>query len=266
MVDIDGPLSCYATLSVCDVIGECLELWDDPAAWQHHVAAKIESLVGGFGGAFVRNVNCAGSWTTPDAALGDCADEQGRVLFDACVAELAPATVPGANHVFSEAKKRGWFCRTHVGMSSAAAYYRSGYYQRFMRPLRALDALCATVRCSDGAFTTLAICRSRSDRPFSSSQRSLLAALVRALGPRIGTRLATRQHQGRHALSPRERQTLSALLQGDSEKELAYRLGIAPSTAHDYVKAVYRFYGVRSRGELMACHLERRPRLLSGRS
>jgi DNA-binding CsgD family transcriptional regulator len=55
-----------------------------------------------------------------------------------------------------------------------------------------------------------------------------------------------------HRLSPRLRQTLVCVLQGDSEKQVAARLGLSLSTTHQYITALYRIFGVRSRSELLA--------------
>jgi DNA-binding CsgD family transcriptional regulator len=54
------------------------------------------------------------------------------------------------------------------------------------------------------------------------------------------------------------------LLEGDSEKQVAARLGISPVSVHDYVKALYRYFGVNSRGELMAYFVRRSPTLKQG--
>ena len=59
-------------------------------------------------------------------------------------------------------------------------------------------------------------------------------------------------------LPPRQRQTLAALLQGASEKEIAERLAISPHTVHDYVKTIHRELGVRSRGELLSMFISSR--------
>jgi DNA-binding NarL/FixJ family response regulator len=59
------------------------------------------------------------------------------------------------------------------------------------------------------------------------------------------------------SLSPRLRQTLICLLRGDSEKQVASRLGLSHATAHQYVTALYRHFGVRSRGQLLAHALRR---------
>jgi DNA-binding CsgD family transcriptional regulator len=53
-------------------------------------------------------------------------------------------------------------------------------------------------------------------------------------------------------MAPRMRQTLRHLLTGDSEKQIASKLEISQHTVHVYVKRLYRYYGVSSRGELLA--------------
>ena len=53
-------------------------------------------------------------------------------------------------------------------------------------------------------------------------------------------------------LSPRQRETLACVLQGASEKETADRLGLSTHTVHQYMKALYRSFGVHTRSELMA--------------
>ena len=53
-------------------------------------------------------------------------------------------------------------------------------------------------------------------------------------------------------LAPRLQETLDATLEGLSEKEIAARLRLSEHTVHQYVKALYRRYRVRSRAELMA--------------
>jgi DNA-binding CsgD family transcriptional regulator len=60
-------------------------------------------------------------------------------------------------------------------------------------------------------------------------------------------------------LAPRLRQTLAGLLDGDSEKQVAAKLGLSRHTVHLYVGAIYRHFGVHSRGELLALLLRRRP-------
>ncbi|MGH7279612.1 MAG: helix-turn-helix domain-containing protein, partial [Candidatus Rokuibacteriota bacterium] len=60
--------------------------------------------------------------------------------------------------------------------------------------------------------------------------------------------------------------TLACLVEGDSEKQIAARLGLSPTTVHQYVTALYRHFGVRSRGKLLAHIMARVGRGVWGRS
>ena len=45
---------------------------------------------------------------------------------------------------------------------------------------------------------------------------------------------------------------MKLLLEGDSEKQVAFKLGLSPHTVHEYVKNLYSELQVSSRGELLA--------------
>ena len=51
---------------------------------------------------------------------------------------------------------------------------------------------------------------------------------------------------------------LTLLLEGESEKMIAARLGLSPLTVHQYITELYRRYGVASRAELLAHFIPRR--------
>jgi DNA-binding NarL/FixJ family response regulator len=103
-------------------------------------------------------------------------------------------------------------------------------------------------------------------RPGDSSQpaadlarkRVLVADLCKLLG---GKKLAASRQSViadiQPALSGRQRQTLDALLAGDSEKQIARKLAISPHTVHVHVKTIYKRLNVCSRGELLARFVER---------
>ena len=78
-------------------------------------------------------------------------------------------------------------------------------------------------------------------------KRRLVAELCRLLAEELG-------HPGPRGdgLAPRVRETLDRLLAGDSEKQIAARLGVSPHTVHVYVKSLYRHFDVCSRGELLS--------------
>ena len=104
-------------------------------------------------------------------------------------------------------------------------------------------------------------------------QKRIVAGLCRMIGDTLNPRStgpaadgpAPRRRNGEESaapaavpLSPRMRQTLERLLAGDSEKEIAARLGLSPHTVHVYVKTVYRRFDVCSRGELFARFIDRK--------
>jgi DNA-binding CsgD family transcriptional regulator len=70
------------------------------------------------------------------------------------------------------------------------------------------------------------------------------------------------QH-GRHKLTPRQLQVLDYLLEGDGEKQVAYRLSISVHTVHTHVRHIYRAYQVQSRTELLARFVQRTDRRAS---
>ena len=53
-------------------------------------------------------------------------------------------------------------------------------------------------------------------------------------------------------LSPRARTTLDRLLRAESSKEIAAAMGLSVHTVNQYVKTVFRAFGVRSRAELLS--------------
>jgi DNA-binding NarL/FixJ family response regulator len=94
-------------------------------------------------------------------------------------------------------------------------------------------------------------------------RRRLVADLCRLVGMSVGADITPRHSASdrpfhvKEDLPPRLTQTLELLLIGASEKQVAHQLKLSPHTVHGYVKALYRLYGVSTRGELLARHLKR---------
>ena len=79
-------------------------------------------------------------------------------------------------------------------------------------------------------------------------KRQLVAEFCKVLGAQF----SAPKPDPTAGLSPRHVQTLQRLLEGDSEKQIAFRLKVSPNTVHVYVKALYRRFNASSRGELLA--------------
>jgi DNA-binding CsgD family transcriptional regulator len=92
---------------------------------------------------------------------------------------------------------------------------------------------------------------------FGRAECDRVTAFMEGVVP-FGRRLArsTGHLDAEAPLSPRERQVLSRLLTPASEKEIAEELGIAQSTTHSYVNALFVKFRVNSRAAMMALWLD----------
>ena len=78
-----------------------------------------------------------------------------------------------------------------------------------------------------------------------------------AIVPLIGGPLAGFTEPSPADLAERPRQVLECLLEGDSDKQIAARLGISRFTVNQYTKTVYRHFQVQGRAELLARWVKR---------
>ncbi len=75
----------------------------------------------------------------------------------------------------------------------------------------------------------------------------------------VGVRLATEEHLCRDGLSKRLRETLSLLLEGLNERQVAHELDLSIKTVHEYLGMLYKHFQVSSRAELLAYFIRRQP-------
>lgn len=99
------------------------------------------------------------------------------------------------------------------------------------------------------------VCSVQTPPKDAAGRRRALADVCRSIAVELGTLkpAATTDPQ----LPRRLRETLACLLEGDSEKQVAAKLGLSPHTVHIHVKRLYRHFEVSSRGELLAKCLRR---------
>ncbi len=110
----------------------------------------------------------------------------------------------------------------------------------------------------NGRVVGIGLHRGWGDTQFSEKDHMLMVEIGRTIGWLVrdlavdpdNTRLAPSEDRF-GALPPRLRATLKHLLTGKSEKQVALAMGVTRTTAHEYVKQLYRALGVTSRPELM---------------
>ena len=103
-----------------------------------------------------------------------------------------------------------------------------------------------------GAVDQLGLHRYDTHRPFNCADHKLVRLFHVELGRLWRTDALRKAADAQSALPPRLVQTLEGLLQGSSEKQIAYQLGLSQHTVHHYVHALHQRFEVASRAELLA--------------
>jgi DNA-binding CsgD family transcriptional regulator len=239
--------------AIFGLLGELRDLGDDPAAWRSHMAERLCRLVGARVGLAVE-VKLPLRYTQDDllslAHVG-WQDEGERDLFCALHDDPTDEVV------------RALGARPFTRVRSRLVDDRRWQRARFSHELRRIGGLGEFVLshqplAEQGVLSGIALYRSTGERLFSAREVSFIDRFHRELA------MTFCEHDLRRELAPRVRETLGQMLIGSSEKEIADALTLSPNTVHQYVKAIYRRFGVRSRAELHARAariLPRRPRL-----
>ncbi len=214
------------------LIGECRDLGSDPELWQRRMVDGLRRLVG-----VPAAAGGEGRWTRPRggaaavSALDAGFDSRGRALYRAYLRELGPRDKPifeALRHVPGRLVTRA---RREV--ISDAAWYRSVAWNEYRRPLKIDDQLTSVYRIPGAeTISIIALHRGQGEREFSPREHQLLSFFHEELGQLIGRSLVSALGPGLDGLSPRLRQTLACLVEGDTEKQVAARLGLSQTTTH----------------------------------
>jgi DNA-binding CsgD family transcriptional regulator len=243
------------------LIGECRDLGGDPALWQRRMvegACRLFGVHSATGG--------EGRWIRPHQAVQVVSafvaglDARGREAYLAYHRELGPRGDP----IFQALQQvpGRLVTRARRQLVSDAAWYRSAAWE-YRHPIGIDEELTSIRQVSDdGAITVISLHRALRAREFSPREQRLVSFFHEELGRLVGHALVSVTEPSPDKLSPRLRQTLACLLEGDSEKQVAARLSLSRATTHQYVTALYRHFGVQSRAQLLAHTFKRSGRVL----
>ncbi|HXL34347.1 MAG TPA: LuxR C-terminal-related transcriptional regulator [Gemmatimonadales bacterium] len=239
------------------LIGECRDLGSDPALWCPRMLEGLCRLIGA-----PMATGGEGQWSRPGrpvqvmSAFDVGLDSHTRERYIAYHRELGPAGDPvfrALQHVPGRV-----VTYTRRQLIPNTAWYGSVCWNDYYRPAHIDHQLTSVHQTSDeGAISAIALVRASGERDFSPRERQVLDFFHEELGPLIGRSLVSVLEPSPERLSPRLRQTLGCLLEGDSEKQVAARLNLSHATTHQYVTALYRRFRVQSRAQLLA-HVMRR--------
>jgi DNA-binding CsgD family transcriptional regulator len=244
--------------AVFRLIGECRDLGSDGKLWRAHMFAELLRLTGGkvaMGGPTGMHDKFAGSQPLPALDLGWDGPREQRVFYqymldrmhleDPAISRFGAqlATLPARVKALTKSRRQ---------LADDRAWYASAAFCDYLRPSGVDDGMMSLVIVADGQAHGIALFRPPGERAFEGRHVRLLHLFHTELAPHLMNDLAPPGQDPISRLSPRQRDVLACLLEGDSEQQAALRLGLTQATAHQYVKAVYRGLQVSTRGELLA--------------
>jgi DNA-binding CsgD family transcriptional regulator len=243
--------------SIYRFVGECRDLGDDPVRWRVRLLQGFRELVGadvsvdGEIAGYLHGPMRVAGYTDWGWEPGFDRERWVRAYGDIQrVQELSPV-FPAMREIV-RSQKSAALPRDRIVPDGV--WYRSAEYELY-RSIAGLGEsfhLVRPIRGADGRFSVMYTCRATGCRPFTAREQEIARLLHAEVIPQIGASLASYDDPSPAALSPRLRQVLRCILEGDGDKQIAARLQISVYTVNQYVKLIFRHFGVQSRAELMA--------------
>jgi DNA-binding CsgD family transcriptional regulator len=246
------------------VIGECRHFGDDPIQWRDHWLTELARLTGAVYGAAGEIAGCR-ALRPKDLGVRTWACQHGSVDPTVVEAQLNefrrnPKHAPTIIHCLRRNAVEEGLCHSRKHLVADREWYSSPEYHVTARAF-GCDHSLLCFRQVPGAVPdecagTL-LSRADGDCDFSARDLAIVREATRAITPLIGGPLARFADVSPLDLSPRARQVLACLLEGDGDKQIAARLSLSPYTVNQYTKVIYQHFGVMSRSELLARSIRR---------
>jgi DNA-binding CsgD family transcriptional regulator len=245
------------------LVGECRELGDDPAGWRRHLLAGVARLAGAAvakveEGVFLGSFRSTGriEWGWETSGL----DRAVFLRIQEELAHLGGGFIPMIPAYLAARRAGLGLCLSRSDVLADAQWYRTRYYQDYHVP-SGVDHMmyCMLPKPGpDGELIDLTLVRPlRERRDFTSRQKAIVQELHEKITALVGGPLAGYQEPSPADLTPRVRQMLRCLLEGDSDKQAARRLGLGRHTINQYTKTIFAHFGVNGRVELLVRWLRR---------
>ncbi|MDF1809744.1 MAG: LuxR C-terminal-related transcriptional regulator [Phycisphaerales bacterium] len=251
----------FAELSARDVhechqiASKCRDLGADVDAWRHMLLADLRRVVGAqvIINSEIENFGTANEDDTRFIALhragwiSEEAETRWRDYAQSIPVERTPeypylSKFSGQTMVLS--RDQIWGRET---------WYRSHTFNEIHRECGIDDyviSICPTN--IPGRCTTLWLHKGVGSRDFSTREQGIISLIHMTINNEIGTYLAAADEPKLSSLTTRRLEVLARLIEGDSEKQIAFHFGVGKATIHDHILAIYRHFEVSSRGELLA--------------
>jgi DNA-binding CsgD family transcriptional regulator len=252
-------LSLREVRAVFRLVGECRELGADVAEWRRHLIAGLCRLTGAQVGLIGEMDYSRRAWLQPvhvEDVGWACPADRHRVLEQFFASGLYGRDMT-AERFFAKLPLASRTVRREQIISDREWRHSVEFNDFIRRGGLDLGLLSRRPIGRRDRANVVFLYPCSGEAPLPERGGRLVHLAQQELGPRLGTALAVAGDPGWSELPPRWRQALDCLLDGDSEKQAALRLGISPLTLHEYVQGLHRHFGVSSRGELLAFFLRR---------
>ncbi len=261
------------------VLGDCRDLGDDARVWAYHLARELGTylgagnvLVGSLSSPLLGVIRRQPGTPPPDLTpflpeiqggqIGwgweNGFDPEGYARLAGQILVQGAGFHPCFEQYLAQCDESNGIALTREDLIGDAAWYRSEYYRDYHEPTGG-DAILMCYRRGPnvGGVSAIVTVRSPGEPDFTVRQKSIVAEANAALTPLVSGPLARFLEPSPAVLPPRVRQVLRCLLEGDSDKHIVARLGIGRHTVNQYVKLIFRHFGVSTRTELLARWVKR---------
>jgi DNA-binding CsgD family transcriptional regulator len=234
------------------LVGECRDFGRDPTAWRLHAFKGLHGLIGACaanGGEMYWPGRQGPIQSILPVETGSFTERERGLYYEYMKTH-------GPNHpvVYETFKKMkgpiSSSIRTH--QIDRDLWERSNFQAMFVECGIGYNMVSLFELEGASTMNVIALHRQVGERDFNLRERNLLHLVHDELSRLIGPVLKVAGVTKPKRLPPRVQQTLDYLLQGDSEKQVALRLGLSRATVHQYVTDLYRRFGVHTRAELLA--------------
>ncbi|QEH38581.1 Bacterial regulatory protein, luxR family [Aquisphaera giovannonii] len=252
--------------AIVKLVNECRDLGDDWWAWHRHCIGGLleltDSELGLAGEGAVRNEEIG--MISPPAMLG-------RPGFEADPSRILEVIheytlVPGASRFVSNYFAR-WREEDGVALTNRDLFGdREWHASVDMQTVGQAYGTDATILCcreiaragaGSGELEDITLFREMGRRAYTERETTIVHETCAAITSLMGGPLARFREPSPADLPPRARQVLACFLEGDSDKQVARRLGISAHTVNQYAKRIFAHFGVQSRTELLARWIRR---------
>lgn len=244
------------------IVGECCELWADPAGWQAHLLRRAAAFTGCRIGLCYEvkdrpEERASHLLSANDVGWVD-AGERSTLVEGLAFQKLSysPLWARFADQLDRDVP--GTFLQGRL--IDDRTWHRSEMYDRYVRPTRIGQGMMSGVWMPHrSAWSVWCLTNDRADHPHTERQRLQMSLLHQEIALLIGTRLCAAGQRSLAGLTDLRRAVLAKLLAGHTEQEIADAMYRSRPAIHEHVAHLYDHFAVSSRSQLCAYFIARRP-------